>query len=177
MLAALHCDAKGTGATTSGVERHQDHPRGPTTAEAAARATGDSRRPPKLRARLGGSAWSGKSTSLRTVAQRLRLLFQREGVDATVELTAYTGVAAFNIGFGARTACSSFHVFPNAAWKNELSGEALSWPADERFAISQTQSQSYDFRIRKKKCQGRGKSSGRLASGRPLAPVVSAAFH
>ena len=29
-------------------------------------------------------------------------------MDATVELTAYTGVAAFNIGFGARTCCSSF---------------------------------------------------------------------
>ena len=57
--------------------------------------------------------------------QHLRLLFQREGVDATVELTAYTGVAAFNIGFGARTACSSFHVFPNAAWKSELSGDSL----------------------------------------------------
>ena len=51
------------------------------------------------------------------VVQHLRLLFQRAGVAATVELTAYTGVAAFNIGFGAKTACSSFRVFPNAAWK------------------------------------------------------------
>ena len=30
-----------------------------------------------------------------------------------------------NIDFGAKTACSSFHVFPNAAWKNELEGEAF----------------------------------------------------
>ena len=43
----------------------------------------------------------------------------------TVELTAYTGVAAFNIGFGAKTACSSFQIFPNAAWKNELEGDAF----------------------------------------------------
>jgi hypothetical protein len=46
-------------------------------------------------------------------------------VPAKVELTAYTGVAAFNIGFGARTACSGFQVFPNAAWKSELDGAAL----------------------------------------------------
>ena len=44
-------------------------------------------------------------------------------MSATIELTAYTGVAAFNIGFGAKTACSSFSIFPNAAWKNELEGE------------------------------------------------------
>ena len=44
---------------------------------------------------------------------------------AKVELTAYTGVAAFNIGFGARTSCSAFQVFPNAAWKPELDGAAL----------------------------------------------------
>ena len=44
---------------------------------------------------------------------------------AKVELTAYTGVAAFNIGFGARTSCSAFQVFPNAAWKSELDGAAL----------------------------------------------------
>ena len=74
---------------------------------------------------LGGPAGRGKSTTLRTVVQHLRLLFQQEGVDATVELTAYTGVAAFNIGFGARTARSSSHVSPNAAWKSELSGDAL----------------------------------------------------
>jgi hypothetical protein len=59
------------------------------------------------------------------IVQHMRLFFQRVGVDATVALTAYTGVAAFNIGFGARTACSSFHIFPNAAWKNELTGEAF----------------------------------------------------
>jgi hypothetical protein len=46
-------------------------------------------------------------------------------IPAEVALTAYTGVAAFNIGFGARTACSAFQVFPNAAWKNELQGVAL----------------------------------------------------
>ena len=42
---------------------------------------------------------------------------------ATVELTTYTGVAAFNIGFGAQTACSAFHIFPNAMFKKELKGE------------------------------------------------------
>ena len=36
--------------------------------------------------------------------------FQREDVEATVELTAYTGVAAFNIGYGAETCCSSFGI-------------------------------------------------------------------
>ena len=79
-------------------------------------ATGKQQRLPKLRTWLGGSAGSGKSTTLKTVVQHMRLLFQRAGVDATVELTAYTGVAAFNIGFGAKTAGSSFRVFPNAAW-------------------------------------------------------------
>ncbi len=47
------------------------------------------------------------------------------GTPAKVELTAYTGVAAFNIGFGARTACSAFQVFPKAAWKTELEGASL----------------------------------------------------
>ena len=55
----------------------------------------------------------------------MRLLFQREGVEARVALTAYTGVAAFNIGLGAKTACSAFHVFPNAPWKSELEGDAF----------------------------------------------------
>ena len=55
--------------------------------------------------------------------QHARLHFQREGVDAEIQLTAYTGVAAFNIGFGARTACGAFQIFPNAAWKEELEGE------------------------------------------------------
>ena len=86
--------------------------------------TGRRRRVPLLRTWLGGSAGSGKSTTLRTVVQHVRLLFHREGLNASVALTAYTGVAAFNIGLGARTACSCFQVFPNAAWKNELSGEA-----------------------------------------------------
>ena len=88
-------------------------------------ATGKPRRVPKIRTWLGGSAGSGKSTTLKTVVQHVRLIFQREGVAASVELTAYTGVAAFNIGFGAKTACSSFHIFPNAPWKKELEGDAL----------------------------------------------------
>ena len=78
---------------------------------------------PLLRSYLCGSAGSGKSTTLRTFLQHLRLLFQKEGVDATVELTAYTGVAAFNIGFGAKAACSAFRIFPNAAFKKESKGE------------------------------------------------------
>ena len=52
-------------------------------------------------------------------------MFQEASVDAAIQLTAYTGVAAFNIGFGATTACSGFQVFPNATWKAELSGEAF----------------------------------------------------
>ena len=87
-------------------------------------ATGKQRRLPRLRTWLGGSAGSGKSTALKTVVQHVRLLFQEEKVDASIELTAYTGVAAFNIGFGAKTAVSSFQIFPNAAWKAELTGEA-----------------------------------------------------
>ena len=83
------------------------------------------RRPPRLRTFLGGSAGSGKSRTLKTCVQHMRLMFKKRQVPAKVELTAYTGVAAFNIGFGARTACSAFQVFPNAAWKNELEGEAL----------------------------------------------------
>ena len=49
----------------------------------------------------------------------------KRNILAKVGLTAYTGVAAFNIGFGARTACSAFQVFPQAAWKSELAGDAL----------------------------------------------------
>ena len=60
---------------------------------------------------------------MRTVLQHLRLLFQKENVQATVELTAYTGVAAFNIGFGAKTACSAFNIFPNAKFQKELKGD------------------------------------------------------
>jgi hypothetical protein len=81
------------------------------------------KRVPLLRSYLGGSAGSGKSTTLRTTLHHLRLLFLQEGVEAAVELTAYTGVAAFNIGFGAKTACSAFRIFPNAAFKKELKGE------------------------------------------------------
>jgi len=57
--------------------------------------------------------------------QHIRLLIHRKVVDAKVELTAYTGVAAFNIGFGARTACSAFQIFPGAAWKSQLEGPAF----------------------------------------------------
>jgi hypothetical protein len=89
------------------------------------RQTGKPRRVPKVRTWLGGSAGSGKSTTLKTIVQHVRLIFQREGVAASVELTAYTGVAAFNIGFGAKTACSSFQIFPKAQWKKELEGDAL----------------------------------------------------
>ena len=88
-------------------------------------ASGRQRSVPQLRTWLGGSAGSGKSTTLKTIVQHVRLLFQSEGVDASVELTAYTGVAAFNIGFGAKTAVSSFQIFPKATWKKELSGDSL----------------------------------------------------
>ena len=86
--------------------------------------TGKRGKIPILRSWLGGSAGSGKSTALKTCVQHIRALFYREDVNATVELTAYTGVAAFNIGFGARTACSSFNIAPNATWKSELVGDA-----------------------------------------------------
>ena len=57
--------------------------------------------------------------------QHVRLMFKKRQIAATVELTAYTGVAAFNIGFGARTVCSAFQVFPSALWNSEISGSAL----------------------------------------------------
>ncbi len=85
-------------------------------------STGRRRDIPKIRTWLGGSAGSGKSTTLKTIVHHMRLLFREEGVDAKVELTAYTGVAAFNIGFGAKTACSNFRVFPKGVFKKELSG-------------------------------------------------------
>ena len=72
--------------------------------------------PGELVCLLGGNA-SGKSTTLKAIVQHMRFLFQEEEVDASVELTAYTGVAAFNIGFGARTACTSFRVFPKTPWE------------------------------------------------------------
>jgi hypothetical protein len=87
-------------------------------------ATGESKSLPKLRSWLGGSAGSGKSTTLKACVQHGRLLLQELNVDATIELTAYTGVAAFIIGFGAKTACSSFQIFPNSAWKKELAGDS-----------------------------------------------------
>lgn len=86
---------------------------------------GKPRAVPKIRSWLCGSAGSGKSSTLKTIVQHLRLKFQTAGVKATVELTAYTGDAAFNIGFGANTACSSFQIFPKAQWKKELTGEKL----------------------------------------------------
>jgi len=81
------------------------------------------KRVPLLRCFLGGSAGSGKSTTLRTVLQHLRLKFQEAKIEAEVELTAYTGVAAFNIGFGAKTACSAFDILPNAKFAKELQGD------------------------------------------------------
>ena len=80
--------------------------------------------PPQLRTWLCGSAGSGKSTTLKAVVHHIRLLFQQEEIDATVELTAYTGVAAFNIGFGAKTCCSSFGISGTGAWQKELKGDA-----------------------------------------------------
>ena len=88
------------------------------------KTTGKWTKPPQLRTWLCGSAGSGKSTTLKAVVQHVRLLFQTENVDATVELTAYTGVAAFNIGFGAKTCCSSFGISGSGAWKKELKGDA-----------------------------------------------------
>ena len=41
-----------------------------------------------------------------------------------MELTAYTGVAAFDIGFGAKTCCSSFGISGSRAWQKELKGDA-----------------------------------------------------
>lgn len=97
------------------------------------RDTGKQRRRPRLRSWLAGSAGSGKSTTLRTILQHVRLLFKEEDVPATVALTAYTGVAAFNIGFGAQTTASMFQVFPNAAWKTELDG-ARAQKLEDRWA-------------------------------------------
>ena len=76
-----------------------------------------------LRTWLGGSAGSGKSHTLKTIVHHLRLRFQKAGVKANVELTAYTGVAAFNIGFGAKTTSSCFQIYPNAKFKPELADE------------------------------------------------------
>ena len=53
---------------------------------------------------LCGPSGSGKSTTLKTCVHHIRDLFAKAGIDAKVELTAYTGVAAFNIGFAAKTA-------------------------------------------------------------------------
>ena len=83
------------------------------------KANGGSKRPPRLRTWLCGSAGSGKTRTLKTIVQHVRLLFQLEDVDATVELTAYSGIAAFNIGFGAKTCCSSFSISGTGAWKKE----------------------------------------------------------
>lgn len=81
-------------------------------------------RVPTLRAYLCGSAGSGKSTTLRTTLVHLRWLFQEQKINAAVELTAYTGVAAFNIGFGAKTACSAFQLYPkHKGFKRELQSD------------------------------------------------------
>ena len=88
-------------------------------------ATGVYRLPPLLRTWLAGSAGAGKSATLKTVVHHIRQLFRQEQVNATVQLTAYTGVAAFNIGFGAQTACSAFQISPKGAWKAELLGAAF----------------------------------------------------
>ena len=82
-------------------------------------------KPPRLRAWLGGSAGSGKSTTLKTCVAHIRLLFQQEKVDATIALTAYTGVAAFNMSFGAKTASRSFQIYPKQPFKKELKGRPL----------------------------------------------------
>ena len=86
-------------------------------------SAGKWRKPPRLRTWLCGSAGSGKSTTLKTVVQHVRLLFQEKDIDAAVELTAFTGVAAFNIGFGAKTACSSFSISGDGSWQKELKGD------------------------------------------------------
>ena len=86
--------------------------------------TGDRKPPPKLRTWLCGSAGSGKSRTLKALVQHIRLLYQERNICATVELTAYTGIAAFNIGFGAKTSCTSFQISPGQSWKKELTGEA-----------------------------------------------------
>lgn len=80
---------------------------------------------PQLRAWLGGSAGSGKSTTLKTCVAHVRMLFREAKIPARVALTAYTGVAAFNMSFGAKTACSTFSIFPHAKWSSELKDEAL----------------------------------------------------
>ena len=80
---------------------------------------------PLLRTWLCGSAGSGKSTTLKTIVHHLRKMFEDGEVPAKIELTAYTGVAAFNIGFGARTTCSAFQIFPNAIWNAELKGKKM----------------------------------------------------
>ena len=88
------------------------------------KANAGSKEPPRLRTWLCGSAGSGKTKTLKSVVQHVRLLFQQEDVDATVELTAYTGIAAFNIGFGAKTCCSSFSISGTGSWKKEVKGDA-----------------------------------------------------
>ena len=84
---------------------------------------GKPRNLPRLRSFFCGSAGSGKSTTLKTIVYHLRELFKARQVPAKIQLTAYTGVAAFNIGFGARTTCSGFQIFPNAQWSCELKGK------------------------------------------------------
>ena len=77
---------------------------------------------PRLRSYLLGSAGNGKSKTLKTCVRHIRRLFQRENIDATVALTAYTGVAAFNMKFGAKTACSAFNI-GRGKFEKELTGQ------------------------------------------------------
>ena len=51
-------------------------------------ATGKQCRLPQLRTWLGGSAGAGKSRTLKTIVQHVRLYFQEQGVGATIEITA-----------------------------------------------------------------------------------------
>ena len=76
-----------------------------------------------LRSYLVGSAGSGKSKTLKTCVRHIRRLFQRENIDATVALTAYTGVAAFNMKFGAKIACLLFNISGRGQFQKELTGQ------------------------------------------------------
>ena len=63
-------------------------------------------------------------------------MFKEAGVLAQIELTAYTGVAAFHIGFAAKTTCSSFQIFPNSYWNAELNGKAQ-WASVEFLIVDE----------------------------------------
>ena len=65
----------------------------------AVRRDGERRPIPKIKLFLGGSAGSGKSTTLKTCVQHARRLFMKMKKTAKVELTAYTGVAAYVVRY------------------------------------------------------------------------------